>query len=333
MKKGFWVTVILSSLVVLFAFFFFVVWRPTLTHQKVEEGNGSTVKIDQKIVGKVDKKEENKPLEPAVAINNFIQDAEMPNGLEFEPFFKKEEQKIKDAFLEKFSSLIGKQALTQTNPELDSNLLDKTEQTEQLFDQNSATGTPKRVLTDEEWFKIAYPDYYLAYLQLLQNLMVERGFLAASEKVEFKGEKDINLFLHKAIDFALKENIYDQQQAINARYGLDVVLPVLREKERTQWNKTLSILILEALKIKTAWAQTSGDCYREGSSSGTGSNLWAMCCNCGWGTYGEEIIYYSDCGSLSSVTCDIYEMGCENSVCESSKPMILDPASMICGCG
>jgi len=325
MEKKFWITAGLSGLVVLSAFFLFVVWWPILVHQESEKGNGATVKIDQKTID-ADKdadKEETKPSESGLTINRFIQDAEMPNGLRFEPFFEKEEQKIKDTFLERFSALIDRQALNQTN----------FEPIEQFFDQNTATGTPKSALTDEEWFNIAYPDYYLAYLGLLQNLMVEKGFLTASEKVEFKEEKDINLFLHKVIDFAVKENVYDEQEAVNAKYGLDVVLPMLQKEERIQWNKTLSVLILEALKIKTAWAQTTGDCYREGVSTGKGSNLWAMCCNCGWGYYGKTIVYFKDCGTLSSVTCNVYEAGCKNSTCQSPKPMIWDPETMICGCG
>ncbi len=329
MKKESWLIASLGGLIVLCAFFLFVIWRPILTHQKTGEVQNTTAKTDQKTTGK----EEVKSPESGMTIVDLMQDAEMPKGLEFKPFFEKEEQKIKETFLARFSALIDRQILAEIKPESDSNPLSEAGSVRQVFSQNTPTETPKRVLTDEEWFKIAYPDYYLEYLRLMQNLMVERGFLAASEKVEFKEAKDINPFLYKVIDFALKENIYDRQQAANARYGIDVVLPMLQKGERIQWSKALSVLILEALKTKTAWAQTGTDCYRQGASTGTGFNGFAVCCNCGWGYWYETIIYFNDCGVLSSVTCNLYEMGCKNSVCAFPKPMIWDPTTMICGCG
>lgn len=327
MKKGFWITAGLSGLVALFAFFFFVIWRPILTRQETRVGKNTTVKTDQKAAGK----EEVKPSESGMTVSDFIQDAEIPKELGFKPFFDEEEQKIKETFLERFSALIDKQILAEIKPKFVPNLPDK-ESKEQLFVQNIPTETLKHVLTEEEWFKIAYPDYYLKYLELLQNFMIEKGFLTASEKMEFNEEKDINPFLYKVIDFALKEDIYNQQQAKNARYGIDVVLPALQKEERIYWSKTLSILILEALKTKTAHAAGS-DCYREGVSSGSGSNMFALCCNCGVGYYGETIIYFDDCGTASSATCNLYEFGCKNSVCSSSKPMIYDQVTFTCGCG
>lgn len=328
MKKEFWITVGLSGLIVLFAFFLFVILRPVFIFQENQvEKNIGVVNFDKQTVGK----DEIKPSELEITGNKFIQDAEILKESGFKPFFEKEEQKIKETFLERFSALIDKQILAEIKPQFDSILSGK-ESTEQSFAQNNPTETPKHNLTDEEWFKIAYPDYYLEYLQVLQNLMIEKGFLAASEKVEFKEEKDINPFLYKVIEFALKEKIYNQQQADSARYGIDVVLPVLQKQERIQWSKTLSILILNALKTKTAWAQ-GNDCYRQGVGTGSGFNGFAVCCNCGLGYWYETIVYFNDCGIASSVTCNLYEMGCKNSVCKSPKPMIWDSTTMICGCG
>ena len=324
MKRESWVTGGLVGLMVLLALFLFVIWRPIFLRQGIS-GNGKiAVKVGQGLTGK----EASDSAEPSTALGKLIQDAEMPKGLEFKPFFEKEEQNIKDTFLERFAALVGRQFLSQFESQSGFNSLPAGPSSS----QNIPTEVPKHNLTDEKWFNLAYPDYYLKYLQSLQKIMIEKGFLSASDAVVFKEEKVINPFLHKVVDFALEEKVFTEAQAKNAKYGIDVVLPMLQKDERIQWSQQLGVLLMDIFKTKTASAQVV-DCFRSGVSTGVGFNGFAICCNCGWGYYGETLIYFEDCTELSSVVCNTYEMGCKNSVCEMPKPMIWDPTTMICGCG
>jgi hypothetical protein len=74
----------------------------------------------------------------------------------------------------------------------------------------------------------------------------------------------------------------------------------------------------------------AGECYREGSSMGSGFNFWAMCCDCGYYYVGKKLKYTTDCTNQNCVI----KLGCKSSyVCSSGRPVIWDSQSMTCGCG
>ncbi len=317
MKKEFWITAGLSGLVALFAFFFFVIWRPILTSQEVEKGNNTIVKIDQKTAGK----EEVKLLESGMTINNlFIQDAEMPKEPEFKPFFDKEKEKISETFLERFSALAKPLEIASPVPVTTPPAPEE---------ESKASSSPKKTLTDEEWFKIAYPEPVITALGEIEEAMKLTGFISESEKFEFTSDEKIRAFWHKVIDWALKEKMIDEERAKEFRDGIDVIIPQLQKDERSQYEQNLSIRLLNLIFAKlTKIASAQGDCYREGSSSGSGYNTWAMCCNCGYYQKGKIFIWYNDC---DYGYCNV-DLGCKNLMCESG-PVIYDDASGICGCG
>ncbi len=333
MRKEIWIIVGLIVLIALSASFYIVTRKPALTLQGIEGGQNTTAKIDQKTIAKDDVKTP----DSGITVNSFIQDAGTPKSQEFKPFFVDEAQKIEDTFLEKFSALVDKQSLTQVDSGSNSNLTDQTVP-EVLV---SATGTAKHILTDEEWFEIAYPDFYIRYLVDMEELMQEMGFLNGSEKYDFTSEKNINSFIHKFIDFGLTEGFLSEEQVKKARYGIDVALPALQKKERARFEGRTDISafwsqMLAYLKTAIAYASdhTSPDCYRDGDDGSQGSNEWVFCCNCGTGIIGKKYEYCDDCGSASCLSsCNIKKMGCLNSTCQSSKPAIWDPESFTCGCG
>lgn len=185
----------------------------------------------------------------------------------------------------------------------------------------------KNILTDEEWFKIAYPDYYIVYLEQMQDWMIRDGFLKEPEKIEFTSEEKINPFLHKVVDFVLKKGYITETDAKNFRYGLDVVLPDLQKKERNLWQEKISAFLFKIMNI--AYAQEE-DCFQIGATSPEpGWNGWDECCNCGLICTIFGCIYVPDCGP-SGVGCNV-QLGCLNLIC-SYQAAIWDPMTGICGC-
>ncbi len=304
-----WFKLGLGGLVACLAVFLFFVWRLALEPGK--DGGQEIVAGGQK------QSSETSGILPRTA------ELGTPKEPEFKPFIDQESEKIKNDFLKRFSDL--------TNPPVSApkaafSAPAKTEAPEQPTQEFLQPAKPRRVLTDEEWFKIAYPDYYLDALKGIEQFMRQQGFLATSEKFEFKTEKEIYAFAYRMMDFALAKNIIDESQAKNFRHGLEMVLPELQKDERNLWAQQLSILLENIFGTKIAWALGS-DCYRQGVSTGSGSNTpWPICCNCGTGYVGETIMYYTDCGYglISSITCNVSELGCLNSVCKFPKPAIWD---------
>ncbi len=291
-----------------------------MTSQEVEKGNNATVKIDQKTAGK----EKAKPFESGMTISNLIQDAEMSKGIEFEPFFEKEGEKISDTFLERFSSLtklpeISSLAPVTTPPAPE--------------EEPKVQPVPKKTLTDEEWFKIAYPEPVITALGEIEEAMKLTGFISESEKFEFTSDENVRAFWHKAIDWALKENMIDEKQAKGFRDGIDVIIPQLQKDERNQneqkLNASLLRLIIARLLNNRAYALgevTSPECYREGSALSGGYNTWAISCDSGL-FCSKGCTYIDDC---STSYCNVY-LGCLNLMC-SAGPAIWDPETGICGC-
>ncbi len=265
---------------------------------------------------------------------------------EFKPLFEEEGEKIKETFLEQFSALSKSPVLSP----------------EQALPAK-ATGT-KRLLSDEEWFKITYPDSYLEYLATIEQAMRDEGFISESEKFEFTSDEKIRSFLHKTIDFFLEQGFIDKMQADNFRQGIDVVLPDLQKQEKRLWEEKLNALLLKFVKI--AYAQYPLDCFRIGPPLPGGVNLWAPCCDCGYNIVGRRgsLVYIDHCSRVAAdigAEIDIYSpfydpvtnamytgaggastglcainLGCLNEICRlrgTFLPAIWDPMTGICGCG
>ncbi len=313
---------IIGALVVLVAFlgFWFFIWQPSqkkLVEEKpvfepkelkVAAGNKSFEKPEQPV----------STIGPSWALGT-------PKEPEFKPFFEEEEEKFSETFLERFSALVIPAEAPVSTPEEESKAL-----------LEIPKPAPKKTLTDEEWFKITYPEDYLDYLVDLEGLMKEEGFLADSEKFEFKSEEEITSFLHRAIDFFLQEGILTEETAKNFRNGIDVVLPDFQKEERHQLEAKLNILsfrlnhkieefglfnrikcLIDSFFKTDAWAFVSFCeegvlCFRAGAPAPIGTNLWAPCCCC---KHKKHMI------------------GCLNSVCPSPASAIWDPMTGICGCG
>ena len=236
------------------------------------------------------------------------------------PFFQQEEEKFSETFLKRFSSLTKLPEILSLFPVTTPPASEE---------ESKASSTPKKTLTDEEWFKIAYPKPVLDALPVIEEAMRFTGFISQSEKFEFTSDEKIRAFWHKAIEWALKENMIDEKQVKGFRDGIDIVIPQLQKEERRQYEQNLSAYLLKLIFAKlTKTAFALGECYREGSGMGSGSNSWAMCCNCGFYYDGEDYIWYDDC---DYGYCN-FDLGCKNLMCESGA-MIWDSASGICGCG
>jgi hypothetical protein len=328
MRKRFW-TIFGFVIIIGFGVFLFLAWRP-----------------------EQEKKETQKALFPGKSANvqkpeNLSQTGQKlvfiePKPLEFKPFFsarggEEDLEKFGKTFLEQFSSLSHPSFSTE----------------EQGLPTKTEIEKPKKTLTDEEWFKIAYPASYLEYLATIEKVMHDEGFLSSSEKFEFTSQKKINLFLHKTVDFFLQKGFIDEKQADNIRQGIDIVLPELQKQERKLYEQKLTSLLFQLIKI--AYAQYPLFCFRFGLPIPGGFNLIAPCCDCGFdiGRRGR-LIFVEHC-SGNALPVDIYSpyydpvtgtmsgflgagtgscainLGCLNAVCPG-QAAIWDPMTGICGC-
>ncbi len=242
----------------------------------------------------------------------------MPKDPEFKPFFSQDSEKIKNEIMERIHFL--------TNP-----IIPNISSPNSVFRQDlQQVSRSKKTISDEEWFKIAYPDYFLAAAAEMEKVMRLKGFLDDSEIFEFKTEKDVLIFLNKVVDFGLKEKIISDMQADNFKNGINVVLPALHAEEKLFFEQQISALFLKIFNVAHAEEVVRPECYRGGAGGGkAGSNTWAPCCRCGY-YCAPYCIYRDDCGEGGG-SCTI-QTGCLNSVCRAPKPAIWDPMTGICGC-
>lgn len=239
-----------------------------------------------------------------------------PKEPEFKPFFGEEGENFAEAFLERFN------ALTKL-PEILSSVTTPSVPEE----ESKAPSAPKKILTDEEWFKIAYPEAIIKSFSEIEDVMRLTGFIPGVEKFEFTSEEKIRLFFHRVIDFALRQKMIDESQAKDFRNGIDVVLPSLYKEERQQYEQELNAFLFKI--IQTAYAQTML-CFRPGAPTGPlGTNTWAVCCMCGFVCGAHGCVYLPACGIAG---CTI-RLGCLNLICPPPMPAIWDPMTGICGCG
>jgi len=335
MKKGFWITAGLSGLITLFAFFFFVIWRPTLIYRDAEKGNNTTVKIDQKTAGK----EEVKPPESGITVSSFIQDAEIPKGLEFKPFFDEEQKKISETFLERFSALANPPIFA---PESASVFFPSqstsTKKEQSVASVPEATSTEIILsLTDEE-FHFLYPYDFIASLMEAQNILIKEYDPNYEPLSKIETDSQVRFVEEKIVASLLSIGMITSEKAEISLTTIRLTLPQLQLEELKNRKsfilnqsfmsflllkrpplegsffvglieKLYSVLFLKAEAKACGYCYDLPECYQVGASGLAGTNTFKIFCNC--------------TGCLTS-------LGCLSSC--TGKAAIWDPTTMICGC-
>ncbi len=155
MTKRFWIITGISALIVFLTAFLFYVWRPVLKNKNL------SVEL---------KKDAFAPRTTYEPAGNSQSSFGVPKETAIKPFFQQEKEKISDAFLRPFYPLTDSFVSESDFPP----------QKEQTFLSFSNSTKPRHVLTDEEWFKIAYPDFYIKYLTTMESFMRNDGFISES---------------------------------------------------------------------------------------------------------------------------------------------------------
>jgi len=91
------------------------------------------------------------------------------------------------------------------------------------------------ILSDEELFNLAYPDYYLDYLNDMKDIMAESGFLDASTApkwINFTSEDEVTAFLDIFIIFLAQEGTITAEQLKDFQKGIHITLRDLNEREK-----------------------------------------------------------------------------------------------------
>ncbi|MBI2175342.1 MAG: hypothetical protein HYU35_01255, partial [Parcubacteria group bacterium] len=85
--------------------------------------------------------------------------------------------------------------------------------------------------TDEELFHRAYPDYYLAYLYQMQELMRREGALEESQATMFRDENDIVAFLNIFARYLARTHVISPDTLASALQGINVTMRELNTRE------------------------------------------------------------------------------------------------------
>ena len=186
--------------------------------------------------------------------------------------------------------------------------------------------TPK---ISPEFDIFVFPEFYIGYLNEMQDIMIADGVLR--QKTFFNTNDGVISFLDNFLNYLVNKGVVPASQQEQLHKGLRVALVMLKEEavEQSSYfnlNSPLGLvtadmstrksfsLVYDILKrmiaLNNAYAQS--ECYQEGASGGSGSNLWAPCCNCR-APNGQPI-------------------GCLNKVCNGGAA-IWDSQTGICGCG
>lgn len=181
-------------------------------------------------------------------------------------------------------------------------------------------------------FSVLWPDFYIAYLKNMQQIMVESG-MYAEQKYHFASEDEIFVFLEDFIGFLEKERVLTHDEVAQAIKGVREDLPrsqdeelrkrALREQTRNVFDSLLALLLGREAFAQLLPNVPGGDCYKDLAPLNPvpGVNLWAPCCDC-------EVDFGAGAVPL----------GCLNAVCAAWPNAIWDafwnPAGTgICGCG
>jgi hypothetical protein len=198
-------------------------------------------------------------------------------------------------------------------------------------------------LTDEEYFSLVYPESYVEYLNDLQDLLLEDGYITEDDKTEFKTEKDSYAILIRFVDYMANKGYIDKKTRENLTHGFTVELPELNKQERPvvekrllgiSWHRIIDeIAAFLALKAHAVIeVDIAAECYRMGVGGPIGFNSGAFCCNCGFSCNPSGCWFVPNCGPMGGVCNAGWHLGCLNAVC-MGRPAIWDPMTGICGCG
>jgi|TARA_Y100000310_G_scaffold169509_4_gene169668 hypothetical protein len=214
----------------------------------------------------------------------------------------------------------------------------------------------KLASVEQQVFDILYPDYFTEGLAFTQSVFVEQGFLSENyKKIEnFDSEEKIFAFVNTIIDVFEEQGFYSEDEAIKFRIGANQTWKSILDDERRIFrNKLISSKLskkifanilfnthkktskqiiniadkLEDIFLKKAQAK---ECFRDGGGGGSGSNDWALCCNCGLKCTSNGCVYRQNCGK-GGKSCNV-PLGCKNLV-GKGKAVIWDSATGICGVG
>ena len=83
-------------------------------------------------------------------------------------------------------------------------------------------------VSDEEWFKIAYPSEYLKFLSNLQEIMIKQGTLPETARISLSSGEEVNFFLREVINSAFGQGLIDEQRRKEANYIIDTIIPAIR---------------------------------------------------------------------------------------------------------
>lgn len=230
-------------------------------------------------------------------------------------------------------------------------------------------GEPNPALSEEQIFEILWPQSYRDALVILQDLMVNDGFITGSEKISpITSDDDVYAALFKIAAYAEKQgwvgsadteqlrrgiqelariiNVEREALRINGKISSGVVLPGGQRLNETPLSRqSFFSMIIDGLKysltVNAAHAQipgggnwvTSPDCYKDLSPTNPtpGVDLWAFCCNCGCRYVLYTCVFVPDCGPYSR-GCDV-PFGCLNLVCGGWPNAIWDQFSYPLGTG
>lgn len=107
-------------------------------------------------------------------------------------------------------------------------------------DKNGSVGLPlpepgsvksDQVLSDKDLVALAYPANYLETLKLVQKEMTAGGFLSAETQYTFDSLENVNAFANKWIDYLKFQGKYSDEDARDAKYGVNVKLAELNSRE------------------------------------------------------------------------------------------------------
>jgi len=306
-----------------------------LIYRDAEKGNNTTVKIDQKTAGK----EEVKPPESGITVSSFIQDAEIPKGLEFKPFFDEEQKKISETFLERFSALANPPIFApESASDFFSSQSTSTKKEQSVASVPEATSTEIILsLTDEE-FHFLYPYDFIASLMEAQNILIKEYDPNYEPLSKIETDSQVRFVEEKIVASLLSIGMITSEKAEISLTTIRFTLPQLQLEELKNRKsfilnqsfmsflllkrpplegsffvglieKLYSVLFLKAEAKACGYCYDLPECYQVGASGLAGTNTFKIFCNC--------------TGCLTS-------LGCLSSC--TGKAAIWDPTTMICGC-
>jgi len=219
---------------------------------------------------------------------------------------------------------------------------------------NYSPDEAKELPTEEEIFAFVNPPEVVTALKAQQEDMIKRGILSEEKRSNFDSNADIIDYFANIAEVYIQYAPLTPAEEMRIREIAVDDLPKIMEYEREKYllmrsrafNPFLDALytideyfqqesILEeffSLLVPSAYAtwETTTDCYKDDSDTGSGYNGSSFCCNCGL-YCSSGCSYVSDCGEQAT-ECNV-QLGCLNSVCQLYGSAIWDSTSFICGCG